>query len=146
MQSLCIISVSVINIGIQSRFAIFQSVTNQDNFFPPYFLNSLHPPPSKSQVHRRLPEKERKERKSWYVLTHQREGIDNLLKSREIGTLKYLVEYFVKIKALLYVWVKTLPLFPEANFPKTDGQDLKEKQIYLNPHRQRNLTLNFFLN
>lgn len=47
MQSLCIISVSVKNIGIQSRFAIFQSVTNQDNIFCLIFLiHCTHPPQS----------------------------------------------------------------------------------------------------
>lgn len=61
MQSLCIISVRVINIGIQSRFAILQSVTNQDNFLLPYFLNNIAPTPSKSQVHRTLPEQRRGE-------------------------------------------------------------------------------------
>lgn len=74
MQSLCIISGSVINTGVQRRFAIFQSVTNQDNFLLPYFLNSPHPPPAKSQIHREPPE-ERREGEKVGVFSHARQSL-----------------------------------------------------------------------
>lgn len=73
MQSLCIISVRVINIGIQSRFAIFQSVTNQDNFFLPDFLNSLHrTPQSHKSTEDCLRRGEKEEKVDMFSHTRQR--------------------------------------------------------------------------
>lgn len=71
MQSLCIIPGSVINTGIQSRFAIFQSVTNQDNSFRPHFLNSLHPPPYLLQSHKATEDGQRRgEKEKKLVCSH----------------------------------------------------------------------------
>lgn len=127
MQSLCIISVSVINIGARVGLQFFRMSPIKMIFFLLHFVNSLTPPhtpwPPKSQIYRKKNRTEEKWRKSWDTFRHHSEVTDSLLKSKKKNrTYKFWVttsqKEGEKLKHSINSEWKHFRVFPEAKFPK----------------------------